>query len=90
MIRSGQTRVKAPRKERAVFKEIKKREDLQKSSLFLFYTLLSGYFANKEEGRWFMAPLQSMNWFLSSIIAFASAIIASMGIGGGAVLLLFL
>ncbi len=57
---------------------------------FLFYTLLSGYFANKEEGRWFMAPLQSMNWFLSSIIAFASAIIASMGIGGGAVLLLFL
>ena len=37
-----------------------------------------------------MAPLQSMNWFLSSIIAFASAIIASMGIGGGAVLLLFL
>ena len=29
MIRSGQTRVKAPRKERAVFKEIKKREDLQ-------------------------------------------------------------
>ena len=36
MIRSGQTRVKAPRKERAIFKEIKKREDLQKSSLFLY------------------------------------------------------
>ena len=35
MIRSGQTRVKAPRKERAIFKEIKKREDLKKSSLFL-------------------------------------------------------
>ena len=31
-----------------------------------------------------------MNWLLSSIIAFASAAIASMGIGGGAVLLLFL
>ena len=31
-----------------------------------------------------------MNWLLSSIIAFASAAIASMGIGGGAVLLVFL
>lgn len=31
-----------------------------------------------------------MNWIVTSVIAFCSAVIASMGIGGGAVLLLFL
>lgn len=31
-----------------------------------------------------------MNWLISFLVSFASAVIASMGIGGGAVLLLFL
>ena len=52
--------------------------------------LLFDYFWNKEEGIGILPLFWSMNWLLSSIIAFASAAIASMGIGGGAVLLLFL
>lgn len=31
-----------------------------------------------------------INWFVATVVAFASAVIASMGVGGGAVLLLFL
>ena len=35
-------------------------------------------------------PRKRMHWLVSFFVSFASAVIASMGIGGGAVLLLFL
>ena len=48
----------------------------------------SGYFLNRGED--FLDSLSAASWLFSSIIAFVSAVIASLGIGGGAVLLLFL